>query len=117
FGGSARFRQGFGLRMRPAAFSSNAARDDARICACGHDERAHRWIGKSLAEILPPIRKRGCHKAFVLIRRRPKRLGDARKRAHQPALFARSVSGEISSRTFSKSFGSRKLRYTEAKRT
>src|SRR5262245_7579951 len=97
--------------MRPAALLRPAARNHSPIL---HDHRANCRIGPGVAEVAPAKGKCKAHKALVIW------LCDRSDLfVHLRALAAGrpSSSPDSSSRAARKSLASRKLRYTDAKRT
>src|SRR5262249_41069858 len=107
--------QCLGLGMRPTAGLRPATTQDHTVL---DDNRADRRVGPGAAEPAPTERKRKLHETPILGRiggRRCRRWG---RGGHFRALAGLASSSLASSaRASSKSLGSRKFRYTEAKRT
>src|SRR5262245_25221813 len=103
--------QGLDFGMRPAALLRPAARNHNAFL---HDHRANCRIRPGVAEIAPAKGKRKAHEALVIWL-----FGRGDLLVHLRALAAGrpSSSPDSSSRAARKSLASRKLRYTDAKRT
>src|SRR5579872_3905303 len=111
-------RQRLHLRMRTAARLGPAATDNDAVL--DHD-RADGRVGPGLPQAAPPERQCDLHEAQIgrfQIFRLPRQLLFQNAEDHlRNSVIRVSSSPESSPSTASKSFASRKLRYTDAKRT